>query len=81
MIIHTVMPMELVFPSEPGELRLLACSGRQVLARRSAIGWCVERLLSSDPADFLDPRWQPGTPVVGVDAADGPDPALRSDVP
>lgn len=68
MIIHTVMPMELVFPSEPAALRLLDCGGRQVLARRDEAGWCVERLLSSDPADFLDPRWQPGTPVPGSDA-------------
>lgn len=63
MILHTVMPLELVFadngPSEPPvEVEV---DGRRLLVQRNGQAWSIVRLLSSDPADFLDPRWQPGT--------------------
>lgn len=63
MILHTVMPLELVFAEEgptepPMEIEI---AGQRLLVQRSGQAWQVVRLLSSDPADYLDPRWQPGT--------------------
>lgn len=70
MIIYTIMPTELIFPVETaGETNLINRDGRSILARRDADGWRVERLLSTDPADFLDPRWQPGA-VLGTELSD-----------
>jgi hypothetical protein len=64
-VLYTVMPMELVFASEEQvRLRLCRSSGRVLLVREEGSGWGrVEALLSTNPQDFLDPRWQPGTPV------------------
>ncbi len=37
--------------------QVVACCGRSVLVR----GGRITRLLSTDPADFLDERFRPGT--------------------
>lgn len=65
MILHTVMPPELIFAGAPASEAPveLEMAGRRLLVERQGPQWVITRLLSSDPADFLDPRWQPGTVI------------------
>ncbi|MGE5598444.1 MAG: YlzJ-like family protein [Bacteroidota bacterium] len=70
MFLYTVIPAEIIFASdEEGEVaeeRLVEKDGVRFLARRDGTGGMVlSRLLSTDPRDFLDRRWEPGTPVEG----------------
>lgn len=66
-LLWTAMPLELVVDglapqaSACVELRV---EGRllQVLPGDGGMG-TVQRLISTDPRDYLDPRWQPGAPI------------------
>jgi hypothetical protein len=50
--------------SDVSDVRLAAVGGRPCLVRTGPDGCArIERLMSTDPADFLDPRFQPGRPV------------------
>jgi hypothetical protein len=63
MILHTVMPPELVWsPQAEAEPQETVVDGpRQVVVARGRDGVRrVCRLISTEPRDFLDPRWQPG---------------------
>jgi hypothetical protein len=59
------MPMELV--TQGLEPEMTACveqrvEGRLLLVTPGPGGTgTVQRLISTDPFDYLDPRWQPGT--------------------
>jgi hypothetical protein len=63
-VLWTAMPIELVV--EGLEPQATACveqwvEGRLLLVTPGAGGvGTVQRLVSSDPFDYLDPRWQPG---------------------
>ncbi|MCY0879828.1 MAG: YlzJ-like family protein [Firmicutes bacterium] len=62
MILYTPVAWSEIFPAPPEESPLVpvTVSGRLCLARRRADGALVlERLLSTDPRDYLDPRFQP----------------------
>lgn len=63
MILYTIMPPEWVW-SPPGEAEateVVAQGTRQVVLARGTDGSRrVARLISTEPRDFLDPRWQPG---------------------
>lgn len=68
MILYTVMPPEVVlaeeerWEEEPWEEEMVLPHGARLLLRRDGQGrWVVSRLLSTEPNDFLDPRWRPGT--------------------
>ena len=66
-ILWTAMPLELVteglLPEATAPVERMV-DGRMVLVTPGADGMgTVERLLSTDPADYLDPRWQPGTRI------------------
>lgn len=66
-ILWTAMPVDLVIaglePEAPAAMEMMV-EGRllQVLPGQSGTG-TVQRLLSTDPQDYLDPRWQPGTVI------------------
>lgn len=66
-ILWTAMPLEVVLaglePALPTALEM-AVEGRlvQVLPAGDGTG-TLQRLLSPNPADYLDPRWQPGRVV------------------
>lgn len=62
-ILHTIVPAEVIFG--PGESA--GAAQNAVTTVDLGAGKCLEvsggrvvRLYSSDPRDFLDPRWQPG---------------------
>ena len=66
-MLYTIYPLELVL-EEPEEtaapLFETALLGRQILAARGADGsLTLQRLLSTDPMDYLVPGLQPGTAV------------------
>lgn len=67
MILYTVMPLELVFEDKarPGdEIIETTYLGRQVLSKAGTGGQRqIVRLLSTDPADFLDSRFFPGQAI------------------
>jgi len=71
MVLYTVMPLEVVFDASWSDTRQdNLCEstylGRSVLVRVSADGTRhVVRLMSSDPSDYLDPRFFPGTMLTG----------------
>lgn len=66
-ILWTAMPVEMVVnglePQPPAAMEMMV-EGRllQVLPGQNGRG-TVQRLLSTDPQDYLDPRWQPGAAV------------------
>lgn len=67
-ILWTAMPVELVVdglePPAPAAADMVV-EGRllQVLPGERAGTGIVQRLLSTDPQDYLDARWQPGTVI------------------
>lgn len=66
-ILWTAMPMELVTQGLVPEAEACvecAVEGRLLLVTPGAHGTgVVQRLISSDPQDYMDPRWQPGAVV------------------
>ncbi|MDA8063883.1 MAG: YlzJ-like family protein [Thermaerobacter sp.] len=61
MILYTVLSPEEVLTGPVAEGQVVMWQGRRFLAvRLPEGGWRVERLLSTDPADFLRADWQPG---------------------
>ncbi len=64
MVLYTPLALEQVLgPShaEPSDATLMRVAGRVCVVRVGADGRRrLDRLLSTDPRDFLDPRWAPG---------------------
>ena len=66
-LLWTAMPMELVVEGLVPQATAcveLQVEGRllQVLPGGSGVG-TVQRLISTNPEDYLDPRWQPGASI------------------
>lgn len=67
-ILYTPLAPEDIWPTDP-PVSLESCqtrmvSGRLCLIRVDTRGVPrLERLLSTDPQDYLDTRWQPGQPI------------------
>lgn len=57
-------PQEGMFAAAEGAVRLTVLREHRVLeVEMDREGPRLVRLISTDPADYLDPRWQPGAPV------------------
>ena len=71
MFLYTIMPAEIIFgetddeehESEPEDQEIDLGGVRLLVRLDGAGGGTVTRLLSTDPRDFLDRRWQPGSRV------------------
>ncbi len=68
MVLYTPIAVEDIFPDakNPPDMALHALwvEGRLCLVRRDGFGIMrMERLLSTDPADYLEPCFQPDAPV------------------
>lgn len=70
-ILYTIVPPEAIFgmdgeveEDEAGEELAVEIQGVPMLVEPTGMG-CgkVRRILSTNPQDYLDPRWQPGTKV------------------
>jgi len=62
-ILYTVMPLEAVFAGDDkaGSMLELDLGSRRLLVEPLPAGQArIVKLLSTDPADFLRPEWQPG---------------------
>lgn len=67
MILYTPLSPSDIFPNElQTQSELIQCNGRQMLARSLENGsYQVEQLLSTNPSDFLDAAFAPGTVIKG----------------
>lgn len=61
-MIHTILPMEALLPApEPVQSELRRCPYGWVQAVQMPQGvWQVSRVISTDPAAYLDPHFSPG---------------------
>ncbi|GAK02000.1 hypothetical protein JCM19037_200 [Geomicrobium sp. JCM 19037] len=64
MIIYTPLSMDEVFPQTEGiDCHYVETDNGVVMLEKSGDGqWVVGRLLSTEPNDFLQPKYQPGMP-------------------
>ncbi len=61
MLIHSVTPLEYLMPPPPmGHMECMAFGGGYVQGYRTDKGLEVSRVISTDPAVYLDPQLQPG---------------------
>ncbi len=67
MILYTMMPYDLVYPTDGSEFArqtVINIEGVPLLVDMDGSQDCrVVRLLSSDPEHFMDSRWTPGARV------------------
>lgn len=64
MILWTVMPLDVVFPPTENTLSYeeIEVDGTKLIVERLSVTEAkVVRVISSNPADFLNPNYQPGT--------------------
>lgn len=64
MILWTVMPLDVVFPPTENTLSYeeIEVDGTKLIVERLSVTEAkVIRVISSNPADFLNPNYQPGT--------------------
>jgi hypothetical protein len=64
MILWTVMPLELVFGEQEASnaYEEIEYAGTKLMVERlSPTEGKIVRIISSNPADFLNPKYQPGT--------------------
>lgn len=60
-MLWTVVPLEYIVEQEkPGEMETMQLEGRQVLVMKYGERRFIHQLLSTNAADFLDPRFMPG---------------------
>jgi len=67
MILYTMMPEELIFPiemNEFGKQKIVSHDGVPLLVRMDEGQVCtVLRVMSSNPIDFLNDKYSPGTKI------------------
>ena len=68
MILHTTQPAELIFPTEMSAYCCTAArvEGHLVLGMLQGRSMTISRLVSTDPAAYLNPQFSPGQPVLLV---------------
>lgn len=70
MLFYSIYPLEAILQEEAGteqtrSWREMEVAGKKVLVTVNDRGeQVIARLLSTDPADYLDPRWTPGNVIV-----------------
>ncbi|MBP2240187.1 hypothetical protein J2Z40_000740 [Cytobacillus eiseniae] len=67
MILYTSMPHELIFPTEMNEYdkqKVVSYEGTSLLVEMTEGNNCtVLRVMSSDPADFMNEKFSPGAKI------------------
>ncbi|HIT08760.1 MAG TPA: hypothetical protein IAB55_06715 [Candidatus Merdivicinus faecavium] len=69
MLLYTILGAEQIFPSDPPQTELKMVAGRLCECVREGERLRVSRLISTDPADFLNPALSPGADAARGDAA------------
>ncbi|MGI5893179.1 MAG: YlzJ-like family protein [Candidatus Merdivicinus sp.] len=67
MILHTILLPEQIFPAKIPETELHTVNGCLCECISNKEGLCISRLISTNPADFLNPALSPGMPVPHTD--------------
>ena len=62
-LLHTVVPLDAVFPGDPPGTELVPLGGSFVEGTRGKDGIQITRLISTDPAMYLDKRYQIGQSI------------------
>ncbi len=64
-MLWTIYPLEVVLGAEdPPQTQELSRNGRTFIVSHLSDGQRrIERLISSEPADYLRPHWQPGNRI------------------
>lgn len=62
-VLHTIVPLEQIFPGEPPQTELMALGNSFVEGVRQKDGVQITRLISTDPKMYLDKRYQIGQNV------------------
>ena len=71
MILHTILPMEEIFPQKLPEIQLKRINGCLCECIQGETGrLTVSRLISTDPADYLRPEFFPGAQAIKEDSED-----------
>jgi hypothetical protein len=67
MILYTIMPQELVYPTRDEEFqkqKMVNVNGVSMLVQdKGAIGYEIIRLLSTDPQHYLHEQYMPGSRI------------------
>lgn len=67
MILYTMMPEELIFQqqqeAEATGRKIISRDGVSMEVEPSGEGFQIVRLLSTDPAHYMDARWLPGSKI------------------
>lgn len=72
MFLHTIVPPEQIFPANGGEAyEYQNLHNSIVQGVRENGGFTVRRLISTDPAMYLDPRFAPGGRLAFSEKQDG----------
>ena len=62
MILHSIAPLSLLLPEGQEPLQeTLPVNGALLQGRRVPEGFLIDRLISTNPADYLDTRYMPGS--------------------
>ncbi len=61
MILYSIVPPEQVFPSPPPEYAVRRVHNSYIQGIEQGGEFTVSRLISTDPAMYLDPRYRPGS--------------------
>ncbi len=62
MVLYTPMSVEEIFPSEAQQYKTISIQGKMVIAQqREDAQLQLVQLLSTDPQDYLQPSFSPGT--------------------
>lgn len=64
-MLHTILPMEQVFPAPIPQTETRMVNGCLCECVKTGEELCISRLISTNPADFLNPAFAPGTPIKG----------------
>ncbi|MGI5852850.1 MAG: YlzJ-like family protein [Bacillota bacterium] len=66
MILYTIVPLEIIFQDEEAiqPSHVVNVSGKTFSVRRTNEGDIIERLHSTDPNDFLNAAWSPGSLLI-----------------
>ena len=64
-LLYTIQPAEAIFPqADPPASRMMMVRGHLCECVREGEGYAVKRLISTNPADYLEPELAPGA-IVG----------------
>ena len=59
-VIHSIVPANQIFPAEPPKTELVNLNGSFLEGIRSKDGLQISRVISTDPAMYLNEKYAPG---------------------